>query len=325
MSMQELITIPPQTALQVFTTEDAIEPYLAKVREYIDQFSGDIATIKGRKDIASMAYKVAQTKTYLEGVGKELADEQKQIPNKIDACRKRIRDTLDAWRDEVRAPLTQWEEAEDSRVNAHREAIACLEAYARPVTLDIDAETLKGFLAVADGVVIGPQCEEYEAAYAKAKEAAISSLKTAIAARERYEAEQAELEALRREAEERKQRDREEEIRREAAEQERLRIENAANAEREAADQREQELKRQAEDAERRATETEARLKREADEARAAEEAETRRREADREHRRAINQKALDAFIAGGISLENSMKALTLIALRAIPNVSIQY
>ncbi|CAH1662031.1 conserved hypothetical protein [Hyphomicrobiales bacterium] len=325
MIAQELITIPPQTALQVFTTEDAITPYLAKVREHIDQFSGDISTIKGRKDIASMAYKVAQTKTYLEGVGKELADEQKQIPKKIDACRKRIRDTLDAWRDEVRAPLTKWEEAEEGRVNAHREAIACLEAYAKPASPETDAATLKGFLSVAQGVVIGPQCEEYEAAYAKAKETAVASLKTAIITRERYEAEQAELEVLRREAEERKQRDREEEIRREAAEQERLRVENAAKAEREAADLREQELKRQAEDAERRVAETETRLKREAEEARAAEEAETRKREADREHRRAINQKALDAFIAGGISREIAIQALMLIAQRAIPNVTIQY
>ncbi|EES5368095.1 cell envelope biogenesis protein TolA, partial [Escherichia coli] len=35
-------------------------------------FVPDITTAKGRKEIAYLAYKVAQTKTYLDGLGKDL-------------------------------------------------------------------------------------------------------------------------------------------------------------------------------------------------------------------------------------------------------------
>ncbi|OCS62006.1 hypothetical protein BBZ50_02590 [Escherichia coli] len=50
-------------------------------------FVPDITTAKGRKEIASLAYKVAQTKTYLDGLGKDLVAELKEIPKLIDANR----------------------------------------------------------------------------------------------------------------------------------------------------------------------------------------------------------------------------------------------
>src|SRR5690606_34102970 len=108
---RELVTIEPKNALAVFTEEKAIDPILARVRKEIDAFIPDITTASGRKAVASMAFKVAKSKTYLDGVGKKLVDEYKEIPKKIDATRKRVRDTLDEWKDEVRKPLTDWEDA----------------------------------------------------------------------------------------------------------------------------------------------------------------------------------------------------------------------
>ncbi len=116
---KEIATIEPAHVLTVVTESGAVDPILERIRREIDEFAPDISTAKGSKEIASMAYRVAQSKTYLEGVGKRLADEQKEIPKKIDATRKRIRDTLDKWRDEVRAPLTEWENAEDERIECH--------------------------------------------------------------------------------------------------------------------------------------------------------------------------------------------------------------
>src|SRR5690606_23508393 len=77
--------------------------------------------------------------------------------------------------------------------------------------------------------------EEFEAEAARAKDKAVSSLRAALVAREKYEAEQAELARLRAEAEAREQKEREERIAREAAERAQREAEAKAQAEREAA------------------------------------------------------------------------------------------
>ncbi|MEG0968967.1 MAG: hypothetical protein RSG92_26720, partial [Pseudomonas sp.] len=48
-------------------------------------------------------------------------------------------------------------------------------------------------------------------------------------------------------------------------------------------------------------------------------------RERDEAHRRSINRAALEAFIAGGMPEACAKQAVTLIAQRKIPNVSISY
>lgn len=48
-------------------------------------------------------------------------------------------------------------------------------------------------------------------------------------------------------------------------------------------------------------------------------------READQAHKKTINRAALEAFVAGGITEECAKQAITLIAMRKIPNISIQY
>lgn len=332
----ELITIEPQTALSVFTTEGALEPYLQRVRAEVDAFDADVSTSKGRGEIRSFAAKVTKVKTYIEGVGKTLKDEQKKIPDKIDAGRRLAWDELDALAKRARQPLTDWENAEKARVARHEGAVRRLEELAAMGALPLPAEQMKAALAEAQAVTVGPECEEYEAAYGKAREAAISALTGGIEARERYEAEQVELAALRAAAEARATKDREEQIAREAAENARReaeekaaaevrRAEEAAQREREASERREQELKRAAEDAERRASEAEAAARRRQEEQKAAEEAEARRREQDKEHRAQINRAALEALVAGGINVETAKAVLVLIALRRVPNVIIEY
>lgn len=96
----ELAAVPPkETALQVFQAPNGLEPYLQKIRDEIDAFMPDVSTRKGREAIASIAYKVARSKTALDTVGKDLVADLKEIPKKIDAERKRMRDILDAWQE----------------------------------------------------------------------------------------------------------------------------------------------------------------------------------------------------------------------------------
>lgn len=320
----QLVTIPKETALSVFTTEKAMDPFLARIRAEIDGFVPDITTAAGRKAVASMAYKVAQSKSYLEGVGKALADEQKEIPKKIDACRKLVKETLDGWRDEVRKPLTDWEAAEESRVKVHTDAITVLNELARTAP-GRDSAALKAALIQIDAVVIGPACEEFEGDYARAKDAARVTVTDELAKAETREAEAAELTRLREESAARTEAERIASIQREAAE--------AATREAEAAAQKKLDDAAAAiKDAEEKATaskkaaeETEARVRREADAAAAQAVADAARREANKRHCASINTKAKAAFIEGGMTEKQAALAVTLIAQKAIPNITISY
>ncbi|GJE54537.1 hypothetical protein [Methylobacterium thuringiense] len=348
---QALVTIPAQTALQAFTTDRAIDPFLAKVREQIDGFTADVSTPKGRKEIASFAFRIAQTKARLEDVGKALADEQKAIPKKIDASRKLVRDTLDGWRDEVRAPLTRWEEAEAARVAGHRASIASVAQAATPhATVALTREAI----AEVEAFVIGPACQEFEAEYARTKDETLRSLRAQVVDLERREAEQVELVRLRAEADAQAASERDERIRAEAAEAERTkaaraaeeerlrvereaeaeraRVEAAAKAERDAAERRERALQQEAEDArrraaeaERQAAETERRLRDEAEAKARQEAAAAAAREANKRRCARINNEAVAALVAGGVDPENARAAIVLIARRAVPLVTIQY
>lgn len=96
-------------ALAVFTAPNGLDPILNLVATELMGFKADVSTPKGRGECASMAHNVARTKTAVEKVRKQLADEQKQIPKLIDAEGKRFRDAMDLMQEKCRAPLTAWE------------------------------------------------------------------------------------------------------------------------------------------------------------------------------------------------------------------------
>ncbi|HBP5289073.1 TPA: hypothetical protein L5682_002045 [Pseudomonas aeruginosa] len=350
----QLVEVPAkETALQVYSAANGLDPFLAKIREEIDGFTPDVTTRKGREAIASIAYKVARSKTALDNVGKELVAELKEVPKKIDAERKRMRDLLDSWQDEVRRPLTEWEEAEKARVEKHEMAIDWLRNRDDGVA-DMQSAAILQRIAETEAVEVGEAWEEFEAEAHRVKSASLATLREALTKRQQYEAEQAELDRLRAEAAAREQKEREERIAREAAEAERLAAERRAQEERDAAarreaeakaaaERRELELKLAAERAEREAIEAKQRAEqaerdaqRRAEEAAAAErkrqadeqariEREAAAREADKAHKKAINNEALAAFVAGGMDESSARRAVTLIAQRKIPGVHIYY
>lgn len=350
----ELIATPPkETALQVYTAPHGLEPYLAKIKEELDAFVPDVSTKKGRDAIASIAYKVAKGKTALDNIGKELVADLKDVPKKIDAERKRMRDLLDKWKDEVRAPLTEWEQAEEDRVQRHKTFIEMLESRGSLVH-DFAAQTLRDTIAIVEAVIVDDSLQEFEAEAHRAKNKTLETLRAALVVREKSDAEARELAQLRAEAAAREQKDREERIAREAEDRAKREAEATAQAEREAtarresearaaAERRELELKLQAErserekaeaiqreqkakaDAERQAAEAVAAEQRRVESLRLAEAKETERRERDKAHKTAVNRAALDAFVTGGMTEECAKLAVTLIAKKAIPAVSITY
>lgn len=110
----ELVTIQKAQVMDVFTKRELITPLLEKIEHVATKETFDVNTDKGRKAIASMAYRVAQSKTYIESHGKELAAELKEIPKLVDSNRKYAKDFLDALKDKVRKPLDEWEAEQEA-------------------------------------------------------------------------------------------------------------------------------------------------------------------------------------------------------------------
>ena len=111
---KEIITIQKAQAMDVFTKRELIIPLLEKIEHVATQEVFDSSTDKGRKAIASMAYRVAQSKTYIESHGKDLAAELKELPKIVDSNRKYAKDFLDALRDRIRKPLDEWEAEQEA-------------------------------------------------------------------------------------------------------------------------------------------------------------------------------------------------------------------
>lgn len=315
----EDVSLPAATdALTVYTTPGAIEPYLQRVRDIVANFSADADTDAGRTAIKSMAHKVSKVKAAFERFGKQLADDQKAIPKKIDATRRLIDDELSKLRDDIRAPVTQWEQEEETRVNAIKAVLARFQE-AIDDREQRHSQYLKDWLGDIRAVPADAEhCQEYAGAAAELSAKAISVLETRLAEAEKREAEQEELAKLRAEAEERARIDREADIAAEAAEAARKRVEAEA-AEREAA------LVRAKEDAERRATEAAAKALRELEDQKRREAEETAKREADKTHKAKINRAAVAALVDGGIDEAAAKLVITLIAKKSIPHVTIAY
>lgn len=274
----ELIVVEKLNALDVFQN-NGLDPVLKEIEQRAKTLIYDLSTEKGRKEIASMAYAIARSKTAIDDIGKDLVADWKEKSKKVDNERKRARDFLDALKDEIRQPLTQWE----NRVAAHEEAIAQIRGL---LTFDYDptADHINQRIAKAHELY-GREWEEFAGNAKAVYDMALEDLQQRFDRRVKYEAEQAELENLRKEKEER---DRQ-------AQLDKAKEEGAAE--------------------ERRKTEQK----------KAQEDAEAKRREADREHKAKINRAALAAIMAEGVTEEMGMKILTAIVKGKVPNVSIRY
>ncbi len=280
-----LVVLEPTTALAVFTEAGKVDPILSAIKKIVAEFTPDTATAKGRAEIASIAHKVARSKTYLDGIGKDLVDQYKEIPKKIDANRKRIRDELDALKDEVRRPLTDWENAEKARVQGIKDRIAVIQT---PIPEDSSSEGIEHAIeTIEKGLEIDDTFNEFKAEAQSAKDATLAKLYKMRCVALKREAEAAELARLREEQAKRDQADRDRRIAEAAAEKakrdaeeaaarERAEADRKAKEEREAAERRELELKLAAEKAERERLEAIERAEREK---LAAVEAERRRQE----------------------------------------------
>lgn len=228
----ELAAVPPkETALAVFSAEKGLEPWLQKIRDEVRAFIPDTSTAKGRAAIASIAHKVAKSRTALDDAGKKLVAELKEVPKLIDAERKRMRESLEVLQEEVRRPLNEWQAAEDARVAQHQAVIKHIE---NTDTAGMSAALIGAKIQDLDSCEINQELEEFEADAHRAKAASLIILRQAMQDQEKLEAEQAELIKLRAEKEAQDQKDRETRIAQEAADKARIEAEQKTQRERDA-------------------------------------------------------------------------------------------
>lgn len=240
-----LMVVSGYTAVQIFApgVPDKLIDEIEKAAR-AEAAHSDISTEAGRKAVASLAYKVARTKTAIDNEGKSLVEGEKKRLALIDAERKKVRDRLDALKEEVRKPLDEYEEVEKARVAAHEATVSHLSGL---IVFDFEPgiSTLESRLASARAATPDNH-EEFKQRVAAAQNAAVMVLEAMIEKAQRAEAERsAEAERLRLEQEE-AQRKREEAIAEAARQAEQRRAEEAAREAAEAAERERQRIIREA-------------------------------------------------------------------------------
>ena len=294
---QQLALIEPATALSIVADGEKFNQFYEKIKAETDAFVPNLATVTSRKEIASLAYKVARTKTALDDAGKSLTEEARLTITAVDKSRREIRSRLDALRDEVRKPLTDWENKEEERKSTIRATVVRLqnlftveagatmsqiaamieELAAIDLPEDIFGDDLEFAQSTKDGAATN-----LEQALGRAKQAeddAIELQRLREAEAERIAAE-AEAERIAAEAE----------AERIAAEAERIAAEAAAKRE---AERKEQEARREADEEKRQAQLREEAAEKAAQDAR--DKAEAERLELEREHEAKLEELRKDA------------------------------
>lgn len=333
----EIVAVEQPEIVEAFKVEGGTKALFDRVSENARSVVFDMGFKKDRESLKSFAYSLARIKTTVDNHGKELVSGIKQQAAVIDADRKFWRDNMELLQDEIRKPLTDFEQAEKDRVARHEGFIASVRMHAT-LCHEWDSNSIKDAISSLENKVLDSSLEEYEEQAKLAKFETLEALRKALADREKFEAEQAELERFRIAEQQRIQQEREAQIAHEAAEKatreagekarfeaERVQREKAESeqrearlkAEKEAADLRAQ----QAAENERKRIEAEQFAKAEAE--RKAEEA----RLANVEHRRAINREAFDAIQSLGLGIpEAQIKELIgAISKSQIPHISIKY
>lgn len=296
----ELVVIEQATALDLFKTPTKAQELVNYVsgevaKELVELEKLDLSVGVNRNKYISLAAKVTKTKTYVEGIGKEIAADLKELPKLVDSSRKLIKDQLDKISEAVRKPVTDWEIADEARKAA--EELARIMPYLHAEALEMNAEH--------DRLIAEKEAQRI------ARE---EEIKRQAAEAARLEAQQ-EIEAA-------TKREREAKEAQELAEREKLEaIQRAEQAAKDAKEKAEREKLAAIEAERKKAADIEA--------ARLAEEERKRqedaKRQANKKHQKEINNQAMQDLIDAGIPEECAKSCIIAIAKNLVSNVKIHY
>ncbi|QIQ61282.1 coil containing protein [Vibrio phage V039C] len=317
----ELVVIEPKNVLTLFTETDQLEEIIKQVEMEVATFEHDLSNDARRKKTASLARKVASTKTYLDGLGKDLVADWKAKSKAVDANRKMMRDRLDELRDQARKPLTDWEE-EQKRIEEEKRLAEEAEKLRQQVEADHE-------IALLLNEKFDRELEEKRKAEEEAESQRKEAEEKARVERERQIAEEARIKAEQeaKEREERLERERQEAIQREEqAKRDAIAAEERRKAQEEENERQrkleEEKAKRDAEEAAERARQAEIQRQHEEQERQRKEQ---EQREANKRHIGAIRKAAKESLMALGLDEEKAKEIVLAIHNGQVANVKINY
>lgn len=334
---------------ELFSKIGGLKPILETIEELAKNFSYDLSAQKGKDIVASQAYAVSRTKTYLDKLRKEVTAESREKVKRVNDEWKTTETFLDKLRDEIRKPLTDLEEKEKIENEKKEQIIKNLEMVLVKYHPMSEVVALRESLKKLDEVKVedGNWGEEFEYKVHKAKKEAIAHVQSCIDTRVKHDEDQAqiakeraELNRLREEQQKRDEEDRKKE-------EERLEKENAEKAkaaiEKELKEKRDREIKEKEEReaiekeqnqkakelAERRAIEAEEKSKKLEEEKKVREANELLLKEnaikSERENKRIVHNIILKSLNDQGIDEETCKQIITLVGTNKIPNLKINY
>lgn len=350
----DLVTFAPKTPVDVLQSAEKFDELISDIRKAVRDHVPDLTSEKGRKAIASLAYKVTRTKTALDNAGKDLNAEKRKEIDAVDDVRRKVRAELDALAVEARKPLDAWEAAEADRKAKVDRIIILLDAtfsapgdtieqiaasIAEIEAMEFDADLFREWLEIAVkkklDLLAYLRGAHDRATKAEADAAELLRLRKDAADREAAEAKRIAEETRQRDA-----REAAEVAERLAAQAEAKRVEDARIAEekrqKDIADAADAARAEERAKADREAAEKVAAANAEADRLRKAEsdrlaewtqaESDRKAREADQAHRSAILKAAKEAIIEHGGVTEAQAKAIVL-AIKGgiVPNITLSF
>lgn len=280
----------------------------------------DPTTKDGQIARKAVAKRIGQIEKQIADVGMEVAKVLKAKPKEVDACRKRVKDTLIAYKDEVLAPLKEIEQRQEEIVeigNLPAQGVGC------------DSNGLKMLLDRLDEMAKTP--EYWKESLNDANDAVIEArrqLNDMLARQEKAEADQRELEELRKKQAEMalmEKQKAEAELKKAQEEAAKAKAE-AERMEREKAEAERKQM--EAEEAARAAETAKAEAEAKVPEWKKNEIPESERLwpEDERERKRRINREAMQKMVELTLGDETMAKAIiTAIAKDEVPHIHIEY
>lgn len=213
----EVLVLESLNPVQVFS--GGLDPIIERITREAKVQPVDISTEAGRKACASLAYKVARSKTYLDDMGKKLGEDARKQIDAINADRKKVVTALDALKNDIRKPLDDWEQAEKDRVAAQEAGIENIIAMGHNAHIEWGAMDYAACRYKLDDLkeLASKDWQEFSARAKVAIDTSVTQIKAAIAQREKHDADQAELARLKAEQAARDQAERDAKIAADAA------------------------------------------------------------------------------------------------------------
>lgn len=317
---------------------NSLTRFVELAREAVIGEVPDLSTDKGRKRVKAVAASVVSAKNAVDKAGRDYLRKLKAMTKPIEAELRDFTAAMDALRDEVRKPVDDWQAQVDADKAALQTAIEQVVArFTLPADADVDTIVAALFALEQEPLtveVFGKRLEEAEGKRAYG----ITVLNEQLAKRQQYDKEQVELVANRARIAALEEQARLTAATAQAVEDERLRVANLQQQQRNADAQRlldAEETARQTQAALQQVIDDQAKKEKTEREEREQQEREDAERIANKAHQGKINRAALDALRTLNLAPEGQREAflspaaatviMTAIIRGQIPAVSISY